>query len=207
MGFTVPVCLAGERRGHADQGRADVRSTRCRLVRALRAVGQPRATRRRRGRASSCDTVPSCLGAPIPWRMACEGRHVALFDANVAAPAELSLAGIARNAGPRAKTKCLVGDLSSVDLLREDAVTSSKDVGTPYDTALLCGLCAEAYDARRVDLGCAVCASRLAVGDIEHDLQDGVPRCAQCLLAAAVDAARAPLLAELEEARATTAPG
>ena len=47
----------------------------------------------------------------------CEGRAVALFDADAAAPCETSLAGIPLSARARVQTKCLEGDLAEVELM------------------------------------------------------------------------------------------
>ena len=120
----------------------------------------------------------------------CEGRAVALFDADAAAPCETSLAGIPLSARARVQTKCLEGDLAEVELMREDALASSRREGQPFDTARLCARCADAYDARRNSHGCEQCGRRLAATDITSDLQDGVLRCGQCLLEASVAAAR-----------------
>ena len=68
----------------------------------------------------------------------CEGRAVALFDADAAAPCETSLAGIPLSARARVQTKCLEGDLAEVELMREDALASSRREGQPFETARLC---------------------------------------------------------------------
>ncbi len=71
--------------------------------------------------------------------MLCEGRYIALYDADVASPAELSLAGIPLGASARAKTKCLAGSLSTTPLLREDGLASTRGEGSPPTEAALCG--------------------------------------------------------------------
>ena len=65
----------------------------------------------------------------------CEGRAVALFDADAAAPCETSLAGIPLSARARVQTKCIEGDLAEVELMREDALASSRREGQPFETA------------------------------------------------------------------------
>ena len=118
----------------------------------------------------------------------CEGRHVALYDADVAAPAELSLAGVPLTASARVRTKCIPGALSTTRLLREDGLASTRGDGPPPTEAALCGRCADAYDARRDDLGCSICAARLSTTDLisPYLAADGVLRCAQCALDTAV---------------------
>ena len=65
----------------------------------------------------------------------CEGRAVALFDADAAAPCETSLAGIPLSARARVQTRCIEGDLAEVELMREDALASSRREGQPFETA------------------------------------------------------------------------
>ena len=69
----------------------------------------------------------------------CEGRAVALFDADAAAPCETSLAGIPLSARARVQTKCIEGDLAEVELMREDALASSRREGQPFETVARTG--------------------------------------------------------------------
>ena len=136
----------------------------------------------------------------------CEGRAVALFDADAAAPCETSLAGIPLSARARVQTKCIEGDLAEVELMREDALASSRREGQPFETARLCARCADAYDVRRSSLGCEHCGQRLAATDLTSDLQDGVLRCGQCMLDAAVAAARTSALEQAAREAASPPP-
>ena len=82
-----------------------------------------------------------------------------MFDPDECAPGSKALAGNSLGYRGRAACKCEPeSGLTTVKLMKED-FRVSENLGDP--DVLLCGLCAEAYDERREELGCTQCGAAL----------------------------------------------
>ena len=114
----------------------------------------------------------------------CSGRFVGLFDPHECAPGSKALAGNSLGYRGRAACKCEPeSGLTMVQLMKEDFKVSESLVEPQI---LLCGLCAEAYDERRLELGCTQCGAALKqdlnidprFGDLAAALAGHCPSCA-----------------------------
>ena len=106
----------------------------------------------------------------------CNGRFVGLYDADECAPGGKALAGNSLGYRGRAACRCEPeSGLTAVKLMKEDFKVS-ENLGDPE--VLLCGLCAEAYDERREELGCTQCGAALKQ-DLTIDPRFGRLRVAQ----------------------------
>ena len=114
----------------------------------------------------------------------CSGRFVGLFDPDECAPGSKALAGNSLGYRGRAACKCEPeSGLTAVKLMKED-FRVSESLGDPE--VLLCGLCAEAYDERREELGCTQCGAALKqdltidprFGGLASVLEGHCPSCA-----------------------------
>ena len=138
----------------------------------------------------------------------CSGRFVGLFDPDECAPGSKALAGNSLGYRGRAACKCEPeSGLTTVKLMKED-FRVSENLGDP--DVLLCGLCAEAYDERREELGCTQCGAALKQ-DLTIDPRFGglasvlEGHCPSCAVSTSIIAARQLADQEAERLRAEVA--
>ena len=131
-----------------------------------------------------------------------------MFDPDECAPGSKALAGNSLGYRGRAACKCEPeSGLTTVKLMKKD-FRVSESLGDPE--VLLCGLCAEAYDERREELGCTQCGAALKQ-DLTIDPRFGglasvlEGHCPSCAVSTSIIAARQLADQEAERLRAEVA--